>query len=87
MRESLADTREAMASAYRLPLDVRLVRADASEGKDHVLATVAAGLVMLVAPYWASLGLTLLLWSTVSVWSISAGAALIAASSKVGQGS
>jgi len=44
---------------------------------------IAAGLVMLVAPHWATLGLTLLLWATVSVWAISGGVALIAASTRL----
>jgi uncharacterized membrane protein HdeD (DUF308 family) len=39
---------------------------------------ITAGLLMLVAPHVASLGLTLLLWSTLAAWAIASGAALIA---------
>ena len=39
---------------------------------------IAAGLIMLIAPHIATLGLTLLLWSTLSVWAIASGLALVA---------
>jgi uncharacterized membrane protein HdeD (DUF308 family) len=41
---------------------------------------IAAGLIMLVSPHLATLGLTLLLWATVAAWAIATGIALIAAS-------
>jgi uncharacterized membrane protein HdeD (DUF308 family) len=39
-----------------------------------------AGLAMLAAPYWASLGLSLVLWTTVAAWAIAAGCASLQAS-------
>jgi uncharacterized membrane protein HdeD (DUF308 family) len=44
---------------------------------------LAAGLIMLVSPHIATLGLTLLLWATVAIWAMTSGIALIAASTRL----
>jgi uncharacterized membrane protein HdeD (DUF308 family) len=44
---------------------------------------IAAGLLALAAPYWTAMGLVLVLWSTVAVWALAAGVALLQAAARL----